>query len=476
MKSGVPQAHTLLKPRVQQREGTVAAPTNWRYQDIEYRGSMVLPLLMIPAIRYTQDTPEDRDALLARDVAALGSATAIYLFLQKVLSNGIHKLSTSEVQEKLPDLLKGAARAIGADLQHQKFKNQFFSYIPAQAISLVTSALVGPAIGTEAMKHLKNVKGWLTCPDKRQHLKEAWTSQPRQEKNAYTQEMLIGAASFAAILPLSYRMIRHAANEGYPNKLLRVVDHDIPAILTSVLGAVGIAKILTPNPERKKQPPYPASLKGRVKDFFVRDKDPNVKVAKLKAPTIGAALLGTTYSAALLGGLGYVAINRHNPEKLDKFLNYETAYHAMHWVLPSLLLPTIRYTQDPKDRRDEFYIRDFTHFWLGTLVFWAAKQGAKPLIKGSKTIAEPALAAIKKNREALLKVATTQLKLPQDKINDSQLAKMVRDDAVKLGAATAATLLQIASNGFLAPKFSHQFVTYLNKPDESKPNPRKIDP
>jgi|GEM_PF-6204036 len=474
MKCGVPQPNKHIALRTEQREGGIATPAHWRYQDIEYRGSMILPLLLIPAIRYTQDTPDDRNALLARDVAALGSATALYLFLQKVLSNGIHHLGKTEVQEKLPAMLKGIAQTVGADLKHQRFKNQFYSYIPAQIISLVTSALVGPAIGTEAMKHLKHVKGWVVCPDKRKHLKDTWNQQPPKEKKARKQEIVIGTAAFGVLAPLAYTLMHHAASSRYPNALLRIVDHDLPAIMSSLLASVGIAQLVTPDPNPKKEGPYPASLKGRVKDFFIPDKDPNVKVAKLKAPTIGAALLGTTYTTALVGGLGYVAMNRHQPENIDKFLNYETAYHALHWVLPSLILPTIRYTQDPKDRRDEFYIRDFTHFWMGTLVFWAAKQGIKPLINQSAVLLEPTKESLLEHKARLLDQASSQFKLPPDNISNTQLATMVRDDAVKLSAATLATLLQIASNGFLAPKFSHQFVKYLNKPDDSNTKQRKI--
>jgi hypothetical protein len=171
---------------------------------------------------------------------------------------------------------------------------------------------------------------------------------------------------------------------------------------------------------------------------------------RVKAPVIGMSILAASYGAAALAAGAFTLKNRRdNPEVLKKFYTYETAYHAMHWVLPSLLLPTIRYTMDPEDKRDELYIRDFTHAWLGAVVYWSAKKGAQKLLDQYSVIGLPAL----------------KEKLTPEK------AKRVQQDAVKLASATVATLTQVANNGFLAPKLSHLF-THVTAP---KPEPAQAD-
>ena len=95
-------------------------------------------------------------------------------FLRKGLSNEITKLSKPEEIAKLPKFLQGLGKALGADADDpiQKEKNHLLSYIPAQIVSLTASALIGPAIGSQAMQHLKQVHQWAQSPDKVQHLKE----------------------------------------------------------------------------------------------------------------------------------------------------------------------------------------------------------------------------------------------------------------------------------------------------------------
>ena len=120
----------LKKPNVSpQRSGAWHPPKHWNFQAIEYRGFMLATLFLVPLLRYTQDTPEDKNALLARDFAALGSATMLYFFIRKVLSNRITDLTKPEEIAKLPKALQGIGKALAADAENvaEKEKNHFFS-------------------------------------------------------------------------------------------------------------------------------------------------------------------------------------------------------------------------------------------------------------------------------------------------------------------------------------------------------------
>ena len=147
---------------------------------------------------------------------------------------------------------------------------------------------------------------------------------------------------------------------------------------------------------------------------------------------------------AALGGLAYTVKHHNNPEKLEKLYSYKSAYHALHWLLPSLIIPTMRYSRDPKDKRDELYIRDFTHSWMGMVVYWAAKLSSLKAIEHFNWVALPKA------------------------VQDTAEAKRIKEEATLLLASTAGLTAQIASNVLMAPKFSHDFVNYVNTPNKSQ--------
>jgi hypothetical protein len=451
-----------------QRSGAWQPPKHWDFEGIEYRGFMLATLFLVPLLRYTQDTPEDKNALLARDFAALGSATMLYLFIRKVLSNGVTALSKPELIAKLPKALQGIGKALGADVENtaEKEKNHFFSYIPAQILSLTASALIGPAIGKQAMLHLKQVNQWMQSPDKDQHMKEGWDEQSPQDKKRHTFEALVTAGGFLALLPVAYKWMKpydkiEASNlkERLVKVGIRLMDHDLPGIVTSLLGGIGLAKlssaVLFPQSRKEKalktkqhQVDYPEdhSLKGELQHaFFQAKKDDNGElVFKLKAPAVGVSLLAATYMTAAIGSLAYTIIHRNNPEKIEKLYSYKSAYHALHWLLPSLIIPTMRYSRDSKDKRDEYYIRDFTHSWLGMVVYWAAKLSSIKAIEHFHWVALPKA------------------------VGNTAEAKRIQEEATLLMASTAGLTAQIASNVLMAPKFSHDFVDYVNAPNKSQ--------
>lgn len=448
-------------------------PPHWQFQEIEYRGFMLATLALVPLIRYTQDTPEDKNALLARDVAALGSATFLYLFMQQVLSNGVHQLGQAHVQDKLPRVLKGLAQAIGADRDKDPHKNKFYSYIPAQVISLFTSAFIGPAIGNQALQHFKSVQHWWNSPDKVQHLKESWQSQEPQAKKKQQLEMGVSLLSLLATIPLAYHLIHHArtpmkqvasATEKNFNQGIRFLDYDLPALMSSLLVSIGVAKGVgylafgdtTNTPKDQKTQVQDTQekksfLDGMKDTLFLAQKDENGQVSfKLKAPAVGMTLLAGTYMTGILGALFYSVKHHNNPQKLEALYNYETGYHALHWLLPSLILPNIRYQKDNREHRDEFYIRDFTHTWLGLMAYWFAKGSAKQIIQQFNLVGMPELKHLSESAKA--------------KVNPKQ----IQEDATKLMAAMVALTAQMATQGFLAPRFSHDFVHYLNTPKQNK--------
>jgi hypothetical protein len=451
-----------------QRSGVWQPPKHWDFEGIEYRGFMLATLFLVPLLRYTQDTPEDKNALLARDFAALGSATMLYLFIRKVLSNGVTALSKPELIAKLPKALQGIGKAIGADAKKaaEKEKNHFYSYIPAQILSLTASALIGPAIGKQAMKHLKQVNQWMQSPDKVQHLKEGWDEQSPQDKKGHTFEALVTAGGFLALLPVAYKWMKpydkidaSKLKEGLVKVGIRLMDYDLPGIVTSLLGGIGLAKLSSALffPQSRKEKalntkqhtvdyPEDHSLKGELQHaFFQAKKDDNGElVFKLKAPAVGVSLLAATYMTAAIGSLAYTIIHRNNPEKIEKLYSYKSAYHALHWLLPSLIIPTMRYSRDPKDKRDEYYIRDFTHSWMGMVVYWAAKLSSIKAIEHFNWVALP------------------------KKVEDSHEAKRIKEEATLLMASTVGLTAQIASNVLMAPKFSHDFVDYVNAPNKSQ--------
>jgi hypothetical protein len=460
----------------QQRSGAWHPPKNWDFEGIEYRGFMLATLFLVPLLRYTQDSPEDKNALLARDFAALGSATMLYLFVRKVLSNGVTRLSKPDVIAKLPKALQGIGKAIGADAKKEfgtdaekaaaKEKNHFFSYIPAQILSLTASALIGPAIGIQAMKHLKQVHQWMQSPDKVQNLKEGWDEQTPQDKKRHTLEALVTAGGFLGLRRLAYKLMRPCPKitastfkERMIQRGIRLMDYDLQAIVTSLLGGIALAKLssmlLFPQSKKEKalekkhhrvEYPEDHSLKGELKHaFFQAKRDENGELSfKLKAPAVGVALMGATYMTAALGGLAYTVKHHNNPEKLEKLYSYKSAYHALHWLLPSLIIPTMRYSRDPKDKRDELYIRDFTHSWMGMVVYWVAKLSSLKAIEHFNWVALPKA------------------------VQDTAEAKRIKEEATLLLASTAGLTAQIASNVLMAPKFSHDFVNYVNTPNKSQ--------
>ncbi len=456
---------------LQQRSGAWHPPKHWDFEGIEYRGFMLATLFLVPLLRYTQDTPEDKNALLARDFAALGSATMLYLFMRKVLSNGVTALSKPDVIAKLPKALQGLGKALGADVNKvtEKEKNHFFSYIPAQLLSLTASALIGPAIGKQAMLHLKQIHQWMQSPDKDKHLKESWQNQSEEDKKRHTLETLVTAGGFVALLPLAYRVMGSYPKivaSGFKERAMktgvRLMDYDLQGIVTSLLGSIGLAKLSSTLffPRSKKEDalekknhgveyPEDHTLKGELKHaFFQAKKDENGElVFKLKAPAVGVALMGATYMSVAAWAIFKTIKHHNNPEELEKLYSYNHAYHALHWLLPSLIMPTLRYSRDPREKRDELYIRDFTHSWMGMVVYWAAKLSSLKAIERFNWVALPK--AVKNTEEA----------------------KRIQEEATLLAASTVGLTAQIASNVFMAPKFSHDFVDYVNSP--SKPQASK---
>jgi hypothetical protein len=457
---------------VLQRQGLQwKPPPHWNFEHIEYRGSMLLALAFVPLLRYTQDTPEDKNALLARDLAALGSATCLYLFMQSVLSNGVHALANPKVMAKVPTSLKGFAKAIAADANQNPHKNHFFSYIPSQIISLTTSALVGSFIGNQAMQHLKHIQQWMQAPDKVGFIQNAWQSQDEADKKRALIQNTVGGIGFLGLLPLSYWLLRHKTPKvemllperpvpkKASNRVLTLVNRDFPAVVSALLGGLGLGSLAGATladahqiPPKKKvakgtsqvenKAAEDHSLKGELKHAFFharRDESGEVEF-KLRAPALGIALLATTYMGVALTALGYSLKHHNNPKALDKLYNYEQAYHVMRWLLPSLILPSIRYARDPKDKRDEFYIRDFTYTWLGMVIYWTTKVTALKAIHHFNWVG-----------------------LPKG-VSDPKQIEKISHGARNLMAASMAMIAQTASNGLLAPRFSHDFVHYLNTP------------
>jgi hypothetical protein len=460
-----------MQGAIQQRTGAWHPPAHWDFEAIEYRGFMLATLFLVPLLRYTQDTPEDKNALLARDFAALGSATMLYLFLRKVLSKHISELSKPEEIAKLPKFLQGLGKALGADAKDpiQKEKNHLLSYIPAQIVSLTASALIGPAIGSQAMQHLKQVHQWAQSPHKKEHLKESWQNQTPEDRQRLSLEAVVTAGGFLALLLLAYEamgpykkkamgpceeIVATTLKERVLNAGIRLMDYDLQAIVTSLLGGIGLAKLSSalcfPNTKkeqahtRQKGVNYPEdhSLKGDLKHtFFQAQKDDNGELTfKLKAPAVGVALMGATYMSMALWGLIHTIKHHNNPKELDRLYSYNTAYHALHWLLPSLILPTIRYSRDPKEKRDELYIRDFTHSWLGMVMYWAAKFSTLKAIEHFHWVALPKA------------------------VENTEVAKRIQKEAKYLLASTVGLMTQIPTVVFLAPKFSHDFVNYANQP------------
>ncbi len=454
---------STMQGAIQQRTGAWHPPAHWDFEAIEYRGFMLATLFLVPLLRYTQDTPEDKNALLARDFAALGSATMLYFFLRKGLSNEITKLSKPEEIAKLPKFLQGLGKALGADADDpiQKEKNHLLSYIPAQIVSLTASALIGPAIGSQAMQHLKQVHQWAQSPDKNEHLKEAWQNQSPEDRQRLSLEAVVTAGGFLALLPLAYefmgsykKIVATTLKERVLKGAIRLMDYDLQGIVTSLLGAIGLAKLSSalcfPNTKKEQAHtrqngvhyPEDHSLKEELKHtFFQAQKDENGELTfKLKAPAVGVALMGATYMSMALWGLFHTIKHHNNPKELDRLYSYNTAYHALHWLLPSLILPTIRYSRDPKEKRDELYIRDFTHTWLGMVMYWAAKFSSLKAIEHFNWVALPKA------------------------VENTEVAQRIQKEAKYLLASTVGLATQIPSVVFLAPKFSHDFVNYANSP------------
>jgi hypothetical protein len=53
-------------------------------------------------------------------------------------------------------------------------------------------------------------------------------------------------------------------------------------------------------------------------------------------------------------------------------------------------------------------------------------------------------------------------------VQDTAEAKRIKEEATLLLASTAGLTAQIASNVLMAPKFSHDFVNYVNTPNKSQ--------
>jgi hypothetical protein len=63
--------------------------------------------------------------------------------------------------------------------------------------------------------------------------------------------------------------------------------------------------------------------------------------------------------------------------------NYELLEKVGQWTLAPLLVPALRYLQDPPDKRNEYYVRDFTTLGFGSVVFFGVEALASVLLKQS---------------------------------------------------------------------------------------------
>jgi hypothetical protein len=81
---------------------------------------------------------------------------------------------------------------------------------------------------------------------------------------------------------------------------------------------------------------------------------------------------------------------------------------------------------------------------MGMVVYWAAKLSSIKAIEHFNWVALP------------------------KKVEDSHEAKRIKEEATLLMASTVGLTAQIASNVLMAPKFSHDFVDYVNAPNKSQ--------
>ncbi|MEI7475091.1 MAG: hypothetical protein WCK67_09980 [bacterium] len=56
------------------------------------------------------------------------------------------------------------------------------------------------------------------------------------------------------------------------------------------------------------------------------------------------------------------------------------------WTAPSVFIPSIRYLQDPPDRRNELFARDFTTYSIGAGIYFIAGIMSKKLLDKTKLI------------------------------------------------------------------------------------------
>lgn len=179
-------------------------PAHWNYQHIEYRFQVLWTLAAVPALRYTQDRPEERKKLFVRDFSALGSSTMTYLMTQRVLQRA----------------LEAAGMAEGA-------KRRFFTYIPAQVVSLLTSAFLGPKVSNWVVDAVSALK---------QSRQVTPTGKPQAAPVAHhPKEMAAAVAAGAGVAGVANKVLMPLAREaGRSTRWWQVLYNELPVWVTSL--------------------------------------------------------------------------------------------------------------------------------------------------------------------------------------------------------------------------------------------------
>lgn len=75
-----------------------------------------------------------------------------------------------------------------------------------------------------------------------------------------------------------------------------------------------------------------------------------------------------------------------NLSKLPITKKYEITKNILTWSVPPIVIPALRFYQDPPDERKKLWVRDFTTYSIGAAIFLATELAANFFLKRSKLI------------------------------------------------------------------------------------------
>jgi hypothetical protein len=186
------------------------------YSELEKRLRMLIPLLAVPVLRYSQDEKDQRNQLFVRDFGSTFSSTMIYFTAVALYASACKHIF------KVPMPSKAA---------------EFLTHVPAQVTALTASAFVGPRLSTYLFDKAKEVKESFASGSPVQQIKD-WWQQEVDTKRASTHllSLTIAATLFSATVPPLMSLIKlgkdSALNKSFFDKAVSFWVTELPVLVS----------------------------------------------------------------------------------------------------------------------------------------------------------------------------------------------------------------------------------------------------